>query len=202
MVTQLRRKLKGTWLGKGRLSTSIWIWIIRSVEIDVRRWTLVVAVATFDTFGFLRPYLLPCGEKNRPFLVGLSCLIVKRPNLSELFSVVWIFPWFLGFIWYGRWILRESHKNYLKDKCIIHSQNTCLILKHSLNFISLKPSFINIQDLHSNFVGCESFLESNFSDILALCETNLNNSIDSTNFSVQSYLPLIRKTSATNICLI
>ena len=34
---------------------------------------------------------------------------------------------------------------------------------------SLKLSFTNIQDLHSNFVDCESFLESNPPDILALC---------------------------------
>ena len=43
---------------------------------------------------------------------------------------------------------------------------------------SLKLSFTNIEDLCSNFVGCESFLESNSPDILALCETNLNDSIN------------------------
>ena len=42
----------------------------------------------------------------------------------------------------------------------------------------LKLSFTNIQGLHSNFVECESFLESNSSDILALSEINLDNSID------------------------
>ena len=39
---------------------------------------------------------------------------------------------------------------------------------------SLKLSFTNIRDLCSNFVECESFLESNSHDILALCETNLD----------------------------
>ena len=39
---------------------------------------------------------------------------------------------------------------------------------------SLKRSFTNIQGLHSNFVECESFLESNSPDILALNETNLD----------------------------
>ena len=39
---------------------------------------------------------------------------------------------------------------------------------------SLKLSFTNIRDLCSNFVECESFLESNSLDILALCETNLD----------------------------
>ena len=57
---------------------------------------------------------------------------------------------------------------------------------------SLKLSFTNIQGLRSNFVDCESFLESNSLDILALCETSLDDSIDSGNFSVQDYLPLIR----------
>ena len=63
---------------------------------------------------------------------------------------------------------------------------------------SLQLSFMNIQGLHSNFVDCESFLESNSPDILALCEANLDDSIDSGNFSVRGYLPLIRKDSSTH----
>ena len=51
----------------------------------------------------------------------------------------------------------------------------------------------------STFVDCESFLESNSPDILALCETNLDGSIDSGNFSVRGYLPLIQKDSSTHI---
>ena len=64
---------------------------------------------------------------------------------------------------------------------------------------SLNLSFTNIRDLRSNFVDCESFLESNSPDILALCETNLDDSIDSGNFSVRGYLPVIRKDSSTHI---
>ena len=64
---------------------------------------------------------------------------------------------------------------------------------------SLKLSFTNIRGLRSNFVDCEFFLESNSPDILALCETNLDDSIDSGNFSVTSYLPLIRKDSSTHM---
>ena len=56
---------------------------------------------------------------------------------------------------------------------------------------SVKPSFTNISGLHLNFVECESFLESSSPDILALCETNQDDSIDSGNFSVRGYLPLI-----------
>ena len=59
--------------------------------------------------------------------------------------------------------------------------------------ISLKLSFTNICGLRSNFAECESFFESNSPDILALCETNLDDSINSGNFSVRRYLPLIRK---------
>ena len=64
---------------------------------------------------------------------------------------------------------------------------------------SVKVSFANIQGLHSNFVDCESFLESNSPDILALCETNLDDSIDSGNFSMRGYLPLIPKDSSTHM---
>ena len=64
---------------------------------------------------------------------------------------------------------------------------------------SLKLSFTNIWGLCSNFLDCESFLESNSPDILALCETNLGESIDSGNFSVRGYLPLIWKDSINHI---
>ena len=64
---------------------------------------------------------------------------------------------------------------------------------------SLKLSFTNIRGLRSNFVDYESFLESNSPDILALSVTNLDDSIDSDNFSVRDYLPLIRKDSSTHM---
>ena len=52
---------------------------------------------------------------------------------------------------------------------------------------SLKLSFTNIWDLCSNFDDCKSFLESNSPDILALSETNLHDSIESSSFSVRDY---------------
>ena len=64
---------------------------------------------------------------------------------------------------------------------------------------SLKLSFMNILDLHSNFLDCDSFLESNSPDILVLCETNLDDSTNSGNFSARGYLPLIRKNSSTHM---
>ena len=64
---------------------------------------------------------------------------------------------------------------------------------------SLKLSFLNIRGLRSNFADCEYFLESNSRDILALCETNLDDSIDSGSFSVRGYLPIIWKDSGTHM---
>ena len=64
---------------------------------------------------------------------------------------------------------------------------------------SLKLSLMNIQGLRSNFVECEYFLQSNSPDIFALCEINLDDSINSSNFSVRGYLPLIRKDSITHM---
>ena len=52
-------------------------------------------------------------------------------------------------------------------------------------FIELNLSFKNIQGLRSNFIECESFLESNSPGTLALRETNLDDLIDSGNFSVR-----------------
>ena len=54
---------------------------------------------------------------------------------------------------------------------------------------SLKLSFTNIRGLRSNFFECESFLESNFPDILGLCQTNLDDSIDSSSDSLSSVNP-------------
>ena len=64
---------------------------------------------------------------------------------------------------------------------------------------SLKLSFTNIRGLHSNFVGCKSFLESNSPDILALCKTTLDDSFDSGNFYVRGHLLLMRKDSGTHM---
>ena len=64
---------------------------------------------------------------------------------------------------------------------------------------SLKHSFVNVWGLCSNFFEKESLLESNSSDILVLCETDLDESIDSGNFSVMGYLHVIWKDSITHI---
>ena len=56
---------------------------------------------------------------------------------------------------------------------------------------SLKVRFTDIRCDRPDFADCadcESFLESNSRHILVLCETNLDDSIDSGNFSVRGYL--------------
>ena len=64
---------------------------------------------------------------------------------------------------------------------------------------SLKLGFTNIRSLCSNFVKCESFLESNSPGMLAVQETNLDDSVDSGNFSVRAYLPVIWKDCITHM---
>ena len=64
---------------------------------------------------------------------------------------------------------------------------------------SLKLDFTNIWGFCLNFVDCESFLKSNSPDILAVCETNLDDSTDFDNFSVRGDLSLICKDSTTHI---
>ena len=64
---------------------------------------------------------------------------------------------------------------------------------------SLKLSFTNIWGLRPNFVDSESFLESNSPDILDLYEIKMDDSIDSGNFSVTGYLPLIWKDSSNHM---
>ena len=64
---------------------------------------------------------------------------------------------------------------------------------------SLKLSFTNIRGLPSNFLKCESFLESKSPDILALCEKNFYDSNNSGDFCVSGYLSLIRNDSITHI---
>ena len=67
---------------------------------------------------------------------------------------------------------------------------------------SLNLRFTNIQCFCLNFVGCESFLESNSTDIIALYETNLKDSIDSSNIMVRDYLSLIWKDTLLKCSLV
>ena len=78
-----------------------------------------------------------------------------------------------------QWIMTILSKGYKPDNFEPHN--------------SPKLSFFVIWGLCSKFAECKFFLKLNSPDILALCETNLDDSIDSGNFSVMGYLPLIWK---------
>ena len=58
---------------------------------------------------------------------------------------------------------------------------------------SVKLRATNIQGFCSIFFACEPFLESNCPDKLALWETNLEDPIGYSNFSVRGSLSLIEK---------
>ena len=58
---------------------------------------------------------------------------------------------------------------------------------------------MNIWGLCLNFVDYESFVASNSPGIIVLCETNLHGSIDSGNFFLRGYLPLIWKDSSAHM---
>ena len=107
----------------------------------------------------------------------------------------------------GRWTLVVTVIGVDAYPCLVFSDLTQWImailskackLDNFESYNSLKLSFTNIWGLHSNFVDCESFLELSSPDIPALCETNLDDSIDSSNFS-EGYLPLIQKDSTTHV---
>ena len=130
--------------------------------------------------------------------------------------LVWIFLRSLSIICYNKWVLGENEKKILRgslsnelkaclsdlyffclDQIAILS-NVCTPDKFESHY-SPKHNLINVRGLCSNFVGWESFLESSTSNILALCETNLEDANDYSNFSVRSYLPLIWKDSITHM---
>ena len=65
---------------------------------------------------------------------------------------------------------------------------------------SLKLSSANIPGLRSNLLIANlSLNQTLLTFLLSWCETNLDDSIDSGNFSLKSYLPLIRRDSSTHM---
>ena len=60
-----------------------WTCVIRSVETDIGRWALVIAVINVDAYPFVVVSisdLSPSGYRNRYFLVAVCCLIVMRKD--------------------------------------------------------------------------------------------------------------------------
>ena len=99
------------------------------------------------------------------------------------------------------WLYDFVKVSYLGRMCYSSYRSNCtppirlalqIFVKLSFtNICKAELSFVIIQSLFSNFVDCESFLESNSPDKLALCEANMGGSFDSGNFLVRGYLPLI-----------
>ena len=110
--------------------------------------------------------------------------LLQRLMSHELTAYLSVFNLFLSW-----WIMTILSKECKPDNFEPHN--------------SLKLSFMNIWSFHSNFDECESSLESNSPDIPVwqTCDTNLDNSIDSGNFSMWGYLPLIWKDSLL-ICMV
>ena len=99
------------------------------------------------------------------------------------FPVVWIFQRFLGGLCYDRWVVTTIGEGQWGSQQFLQG-----LVSHEL------AGYLSIFNLFKL-----PFLESNSLDILALSETNLDDSIDSGNFSVRHYLPLIQKDSSTHI---
>ena len=125
-------------------------------------------------------------RKTKPNTTGQLCMFLRS----------------LGVICYDRWVLSRVTKVTSRNGASwTHSLPFCfqpiltqwimaILSKRckpdTLNHIwnSLKLCFTNIRGLRSNFVDFESFLELNSHDILALCETNLDDSERLHDFSV------------------
>ena len=101
------------------------------------------------------------------------------------------------FSWFFQSLALEDSVELRLSKESLDWLDSLRSLKQGSDF--LKLSFTNIWGLDLNFFDCESFLESNSPDILHLCETNLDGSIDCANFFVKGYLPLIQKDSSTQM---
>ena len=104
-------------------------------------------------------------KKISGYITGGSQKLLQGLVSHELKAYLSVFDQFLT-----QWIMAILSKGCRPDKFQPHN--------------SLKLSFTNIWRLRFNFVECESFLGSNSPDIFAPCKTNLDDSIDSGNFSL------------------
>ena len=145
--------------------------------------------------------LVPCLTWKCVFTAVFGCVGISELPWCHLL-------WQMSPQWGSQKLLHKlvSHEltAYLSVfKCIFNSMNYGHIMKKDINIFelhnSLKRSFTNIRVLHSNFVECKSFRESDSPDILALCVTNLDDAVDSGNFFVRGYLPLIQKDGITHM---
>ena len=116
-----------------------------------------IMLVLFPFFVFPRLDFSFWEYRNKFFLVAMCHLIVRRSNFKietkrllisrqnhccsfrtmekcpdSYFWLYWYLQhlscYHLGIICYDIWVLSDGHKNYFKDKCLIHSQPTFLIL--------------------------------------------------------------------------
>ena len=87
----------------------------------------------------------------------------------------------------------KSSKPDMRKSPTLHSQSDS---KSPSKPLSL--AYTNIRGMRSNFSHVVSFLSNSSPDIFALCETNLNDSVDNKDLEVAGYLPIIRKDSTTH----
>ena len=117
---------------------------------------------------------------------------------------MWIFSKSLGVICYDRWVLQRVTKitwgicvswrnwqpTFLIHTLFLNQWNAHNIKSTKTRYLesrnSLKLSFTSFRGHCLNFVRCESFLESNSNDILALCDKNWEDPVNSSNFSVRA----------------
>ena len=154
--------------------------------------------------------------------LALCCLIARRLNLDVATKRLFFqngchLLWQMSSRWGSQKLLQGlvPHKltAYLSAFDLFLTQRLMAMLSKGCkpdNFESLYKknlanslwlTFTNICGLRSNFVECQSFPEPNSPDILALCETDLDDSIDSDKFSVTGYLPISQKNSLF-ICMV
>ena len=108
----------------------------------------------------------------------------KYNNKTKYFRGPWVSQKLL------QWLVSHELTAYLSVFDLFFTKWIMAILSNGCkpdnfeSYNSLQLNVTNIWGLCLNFVECESFLEWNSPDVLALCETNLDDLTDSGNFSV------------------
>ena len=67
------------------------------------------------------------------------------------------------------------------------------VVRKLKNFSSRNSLKLSSSNIRSNFFGCESLLQSDSPNTFDLCEINLKDSIDFSNFSVRGHLAIFQR---------
>ena len=107
--------------------------------------------------------------------------------MHKLLVILFITPSILVSIFNHNYIFKSPSNFFYLDLKILDlkfnspAKVSPFFLLYGFSFTTIN----NSQNCKGRDVECGSFLESNSPDILALCKTNLDDSIDSGNFSVR-----------------